>query len=318
MFTYDAAGAAKEFPMRRFMLSGCAVVLGLAAAGRGAAQTPSTQVAFPPSQRFGLAAKELGKLGTGGTSVTPLPIPKNTPVRPTPAKATPVAKAAIDPSAIIKKRGAAILAKPDLVVAELAVNGSQARVTVENRGNAPASTNRLNLQGFRDGALFESLFVTVPALAPGGSTTLTLNASPRVLDIAGTSLVVKVDDGRVIEESDETNNLRTRVMPITVAADLIVNKVEFILGGSEVRIEVKNVGGTEAPAFRVRREFFKDGEERGIATLQVERLAAGGTRSVSFSAGSANPVDLMVVTLDDLNQVREAKESNNRFTKVLR
>jgi hypothetical protein len=306
--------------MRRFLLSVASLALSLAICSLARAQTPSTS--FKASSPFGaLAARDLKKLADGGRAVTPIPIPKAAPlnlVSPT-AAPRPLPKsptASFDSAAVRNAAAAGLVLRPDLLVTSAVVDGTRARIIVKNQGPGRAGENRLNLQAFRDSVLVVSEFVGIPAMDPGKSLPLSIEASPTPLDIPGTRLVFKVDDGSAIVEGDEANNVLVKVMPASVPPDLIIRKVDFLLGGNDIRVEVANVGQTAAKSFRVRRQFFKDGQDGGLGTVTVAGLAPGQARSVSFSA-SANPVDRMVITLDDLNQVSESNERNNVFVKVL-
>jgi hypothetical protein len=330
--------------MRRFILSMIAIALGLTVSAPVFAQVPGAKnVArqLPPDllPAFGqsVAAGPFGALlldgmrkasAPGVVAGTPRPKPEvvvppgafgvkpqpRLPVVPPLVAPAPVV-AKVDPSAISKRAGQKILAKPDLAVLSVTVKGKEAVVNFKNIGTANASVNRMNLQAKRGGKLLASEFGLVSSLGAGKSSSMTFSTTVD-LDIPGTRIEVKVDDGGVIEESDEANNTFVKIIATPALAELIFETVEFGRGG-EVRVLVKNVGGSAAPAFNVKRQFFKADQDRGFSTLRVPGLAAGETSRLLTFFGSANPVDRMEITIDDLNEVREANESNNRFSKRL-
>jgi hypothetical protein len=323
-------GSAQPFPADPFGLWALQELQKLSAGGGGVAKPAGGGGVGKPGP-----VKRKGAPKPVPPKATPVPTPKQSPIATIPASEInkkklqdaasllapqqqgPVAK--IPASELNKKRlqdAASLLASPDLVVKKVQVRDKQAQVIVANEGTAAAGLNRLNLQALRDNQLVASEFVSVPALDAGKSITLTLSSNV-ALDIAATRIVVKVDDGNGIAESNEANNELVRTVLTPVQPDLIIRKVDVLFNGNEFRVEVVNVGKTEAKSFRVRQQFFKDGRDAGGGTLVVPALGSGQAKSLAFFA-SANPADRMVITVDDLNQIAEANESNNTFAKVLR
>lgn len=200
------------------------------------------------------------------------------------------------------------------------------KVEVKNVGTAAAGEFRVQSNPLFAGEDPNSVkpgtgtFTTVFGLAPGQSKTVAFfaGADPRV-----DRHLFTVDPLNQVKESRETNNRRLKVIPQIVPTpaspaaapgasplpDLVVDRVDFV--GQEIRATIRNIGNGDAGNFRVKRQFKLKGEDRGFGTFVVAGLRAGQSKTLSVGLLSANPVDRLEVTVDDLNQVREAREDNN-------
>ncbi|MFC9112066.1 MULTISPECIES: CARDB domain-containing protein [Streptomyces] len=226
----------------------------------------------------------------------------------------------------LELRGTAA-ANPDLLVTGLdwtpaapsETDPVTVRATVRNAGTAPsaAATVDVTLEGTVVGS------APVGALAPGDSTTVSVNAGTRARGSYTVSAVVDPTD--TVPELDETNNSRTAADRLTVAQspgpDLEVTAIRTTpatpAAGTPVSftVSVHNRGTSPAPAGSVTRLTVAgrtlDGTTGAIAAGATAEVATGGTWTAA--AGPA----VLTATADATNTVTETDETNNVLSRSL-
>lgn len=160
---------------------------------------------------FGLTGS-INQSPTFPGTVKPLQIPQATFV-PQNRPATPPARvpAATLPGVFVAP---AALAKPDLVIKAMPFVPNQPQVvyvTVQNAGNGPAglSTLQLTVRKIMDIPVSRQTEVRVPALMPGESKVITVDASkilPTGMPLKHTTFRADADAYKLVAESNETNN----------------------------------------------------------------------------------------------------------------
>ncbi|MEQ8146287.1 CARDB domain-containing protein [Streptomyces sp. OP7] len=218
-------------------------------------------------------------------------------------------------------------ANPDLIVTGLdwtpaaptETDPVTVRATVRNAGTAPsaAATVDVSLEGTVVGS------APVGALAPGGSTTVSVDAGTRAR--GGYTVSAVVDPTDTVPELDETNNSRTASGRLTVAQspgpDLEVTAIRTTpatpAAGAPVSftVSVHNRGTSPAPAGSVTRLTVAgrtlDGTTGAIAAGATAEVATGGTWTAA--AGAA----VLTATADATNTVTETDETNNVLSRSL-
>ncbi|MEW1684540.1 CARDB domain-containing protein [Streptomyces sp. NPDC093594] len=226
----------------------------------------------------------------------------------------------------LEVRGTAA-ANPDLLVTGLdwtpaapsETDPVTVRATVRNAGTArsAAATVDVTLEGTVVGS------APVGALAPGESTTVSVNAGTRARGSYTVSAVVDPTD--TVPELDETNNSRTADDRLTVAQspgpDLEVTAIRITpatpAAGTPVSftVSVHNRGTSPAPAGSVTRLTVAgrtlDGTTGAIAAGATAEVATGGTWTAA--AGPA----VLTATADATNTVTETDETNNVLSRSL-
>ncbi|MFI8206540.1 CARDB domain-containing protein [Streptomyces sp. NPDC085937] len=218
-------------------------------------------------------------------------------------------------------------ANPDLIVigldwtpaAPTETDPVTVRATVRNAGTAPtaAATVDVSLEGTVVGS------APVGALAPGDSTTVSVDAGTRAR--GGYTVSAVVDPTDTVPELDETNNSRTASERLTVAQspgpDLEVTAIRTTpatpAAGAPVSftVSVHNRGTSPAPAGSVTRLTVAgrtlDGTTGAIAAGATAEVATGGTWTAT--AGPA----VLTATADATNTVTETDETNNVLSRSL-
>ena len=203
--------------------------------------------------------------------------------------------------------------------------------TVQNNGTAAAaaSTTRyyLSITGTKSGARQMNGSRAVPPLAPGASSTGSVNVSVSAGTASGTySLLVCADDTFVVPESNENNNCTEATNEVTVSApDLIESSVTdpptTIADGSSFSVTdtVENSGIATAAASTTRYYLSTTGTKTGArllnGTRSVPSLAPGasstGTLIVTVTSGTANGTYFLLACADGTLAVPESNEINN-------
>jgi hypothetical protein len=243
-----------------------------------------------------------------------------------------------DPTNDVRATAPIMVALPDLTVTALTAPtrlapGETISVshTVRNGapapGAAPASISRvyLSADSVVDAGDVDLGTVTVPALGPGGlaSVARTVTIPP------GTApgryfLLARADDGALVAESDEANNVRA--VPVSVGPDLTVTAVNApvkALQGQTVTVSatVQNVGSALAPPRTSTVAFYLSthptlgvGRDVRLGARTIGGLAAGASTLVS-TAGEVPQVGggpyFLIARADDVGVIDEAREDNN-------
>ncbi len=164
-------------------------------------------------------------------------------------------------------------------------------------------------------------------LAPGASKTL-VNISFSYTDLNLPDypfLIIKIDSGDEVEESDENNNFRLAAHGQPILPDLKpilnVNSValDFRTEGTNLFFKVKNDGRADAPASRCKLVWTTtSGEE--VLTLNIPALSVGEEIELQTPGSPSKPCPAnckFKVTIDPRNQILELKETNNSATGII-
>jgi subtilase family serine protease len=209
------------------------------------------------------------------------------------------------------------IALPDLVVESMThTPGSPTTATsvmisivIRNAGNGPAQASAVKWWGGN---------YSVPALAPGAA--YFLSKSMGYLAVGDYLIVAMADIGEEVTESSETNNTKTDHFAVTVAPDLIVEKLghgpSYPTTADTITITalIKNSGGSTAGASTL------SISAAGLTTTHaIPALAAGGFSSyVTRSVGPLAAGTYIVTALADSNgAVAESNETNNAKTDII-
>jgi subtilase family serine protease len=204
-------------------------------------------------------------------------------------------------------------------------------VTNLGTGTSKASTTRYylshnTLKDDADSPLSGSR--AVPALAPGGASTGTINVSIPAGTASGTSFVLAcADDNRAVTELSEVNNCRASTVSVAVTGpDLtessLVNPPASVAAGGlfTVTDTTVNQGSTVSPATTTRyylsADALKDASDklltgaRAVGPLQVG-ASVGGPLSIGIPVGTTPGNYLLLACCDDTNAAAETSETNN-------
>ena len=213
----------------------------------------------------------------------------------------------------------------DLVLDPVAPHeGDVVHVTarVQNLGRAAAAATKVRLY---EGSVSPSGVVAeamVPALAPGGSATVTLDLA--TADRAGARVlyVVADADGEVPESREDDNTTSRAITVVGLLPDLVLDPGHITLDPyppqegetTNVSIVVRNAGEKPAPASVLR---LVDGNPRHGGQLVAESLVpavpAGESRTivVSWQATPPQATHALYAIADATRIVTESDESNN-------
>jgi archaellum component FlaG (FlaF/FlaG flagellin family) len=102
---------------------------------------------------------------------------------------------------------------PDFTVSDLLLNSSSIlRIEVKNIGNASSPANLdVRIRVIVDESVVADLTPTLPALSPGGSTTIT-PSSPITVS-SGSEVRVLLNTNNLLDEIDNMNNVREEILP---------------------------------------------------------------------------------------------------------
>ncbi len=172
----------------------------------------------------------------------------------------------------------------------------------------------------------------VTSLAPGGISTGTL--PPVTLPNVPTGkyyLIAMADDGKVVTETNETNNKKTKV--IYIGPDLIVSALTAPTSaarGTTIAITdtTKNKGCAEnqptTTAFYLSTNTkLEKGTDIPLGSRTVPPLGTGASNksvpptNVTIPAGIPPGIYYIIANSDDTNAVVEANETNNKMTKKI-
>lgn len=223
-----------------------------------------------------------------------------------------------------------VLAQPapcaDLVITNLSVSPNPATedanatvsVTVKNQGTC-ASLSFVVQWRDNAGALAQPVLGNedVNGLNAGAQTTL--NMSYVFPDPGTFTTVVDVDTDRTVDETNENNNQEIFDVVVNEARpDLFVSSFTVVPSNpaagqsTQVNIKVKNGGPVAAGPFIVQWKSNSTFLTPEGPSQQVDGLAAGATKTVSFNYIFPDPGDFQTqVSLDTDNTVVESNEDNN-------
>jgi hypothetical protein len=203
------------------------------------------------------------------------------------------------------------LAMPDLVVESMThTPGSPTTATsvmistvIRNTGTAAAPASTLK---------WWAGYYSVPALAPGAS--YSLSRSMGCLAVGDYLITAMADAGLQVTESSETNNTKTDHFAVTVAPDLVVEKLSHspshptTADTITITALIKNSGGSTAGASTLRISAAGS-----TTTHAIPALAAGGFSSyVTRTVGPLGAGNYTIAAAaDDNSDVAESNESNN-------
>jgi subtilase family serine protease len=198
---------------------------------------------------------------------------------------------------------------------------------------APPTTARLYLSVNQSvaGAVAPLGTLAVPALAAGGAATLTRPVTIPPLTGPGRYFIVgRADDGDVLAEAGEDNNVGASATTLVIGTDLVVTAAsapDSVLAGGGLRVtySVQNQGTASVGPFTVAlllRPVFLGvlfGQPFPLESRVVPSLAPGAALSVTTTvpvpATAAPSVPgatyRILVFADSLEQVAEVEETNN-------
>ncbi|MFA6410483.1 MAG: CARDB domain-containing protein, partial [Candidatus Buchananbacteria bacterium] len=211
---------------------------------------------------------------------------------------------------------------PDLTVAGLTLakteylttENPQLNLVVSNQGNAESPACQLRVQTQAQVLLAQ---VTVPAIPIGQSQTLT--ATLPSLAAGSQTIVVVVDFGNAIAESNENNN--TSQIQVTVSEpprpDLLVSQTacqsyRWFFGKVNFTAQVKNNGEQASGSSQI---SIAVPEMKKTYQKAIAGLNPGQTATFDLTLWSTPKALTFQVTADSQNQVAETNEQNN-FTQV--
>jgi subtilase family serine protease len=236
--------------------------------------------------------------------------------------------------------------QPDLLVASVAapssiIKGTTTNISfsIKNAGTTATTTQNVitgiylstdNVWSIND----LSLGTTVLAMPSVGNSTL----SVFVLSIPGTqlagnySLIFRTDDGNLITESNETNNIWTQPIsvsnPIPTTADLqittatIPNQVS-VNTTTVIPFTLKNAGAAAISSnFSTKLWLSTDNLQSSgdvlLGTFNTTSLAVGasvnGTLTFSLPTSTTAGTYFFILATDTDNKIAESDETNNQFT----
>lgn len=199
---------------------------------------------------------------------------------------------------------------PDLVVTSITkVSDTQYSYTVKNQGNANVSNSPgFYIKKYWDGVSEGSGWVA--GLNAGASATYTYTRTGPIT-IGNHTIRIVADDGKVVTESNETNNEKSATFYISqsYAADLVVDSLTQI-SNTQYSVTLKNQGNSDAGIFYVGK--YWDGVSMGSG--YVSGLKKGATLSYTETKISTVGNHTLRVFVDDSNNIKESNESNNQKT----
>ncbi len=164
--------------------------------------------------------------------------------------------------------------------------------------------------------------VAVPALPPGANHEVALSVP--ALDVRGdTTFYLLADAEASVAESDETDNVALRTVPVLGLADLSIALADVeldpsrpVLGESvTARVRVRNLGQQPAGSFEVRLEELGGSAMQAGPPRDVAGLAAGASIELTWAwVFGVDPAPRALrVDVDAGAAVREMREDNNRL-----
>ncbi len=162
---------------------------------------------------------------------------------------------------------------------------------------------------------------SVPSLNPAAISTGTTSVTLPDVAIGKYYLIAMADDGKVVTESNETNNKKSKAIyigPDLTVVSIIPSPLQPVAGQNvNIIATVKNIGCPAAGPFRV--DFYKNLAtapalyQTGDFNCNISGMAAGAaatcTGTVSYSPAGTYK---MWVQADTIQQVTEANETNNK------
>ena len=202
----------------------------------------------------------------------------------------------------------------DLAVSEIshpagfyADRSSTITAVVKNDGTA--YTDGFEAAMFVDGILIET--TDVPSMGPGGNRSVNFNWMP---ELEGNyTIVVMADSGRMINETDESNNNRSMaICVIFTDIDLVITDAIALnktpLDGDVVRVDatIEDQGNVSTEDFTV---VFYDNDD--AFHTEILSLDAGGSDTVSACWDARYGEHNIRVIIDPDNMIWETDETNN-------
>ena len=226
----------------------------------------------------------------------------------------------VKPDFMVEKIEELLLPYHDYTLAIVADHTYRVNATVKNIGTG-AATNASTVTLHASGNLIDTR--PVPCLDAGASEEVQFTWTPSA---SGTyTLKVTADASDQINESDETNNIRSKDIEVLAEeqADLAITQDDIKLlpsfawhaanNKTTILVNVTNNGTKDASNFDVR--LFVDSVERNNTVISVDAKAVKVTSFV-HDAANGGPYDVKVV-LDADNEVAESNETNNDAAKPL-
>lgn len=219
--------------------------------------------------------------------------------------------------------------KPDLIVTNLIADAAKYKpnetvtitTTVKNNGIVPCPASKLRLSG--DGITAQTK--NVPALAAGGSTTVTFTfTAPYVIGDKTFAITATADPDNQIAESNENNNSRSgsftvsNPLPDLTVTKIQANKNEYTEDETgRVTVTVVNQGSKAVNSSKLKLvlgDFFSETKTTGM-------IAVGSAAQVTFDFIAPETLERMTVTAtattDPTNEITESNENNNTLTSTL-
>ena len=219
--------------------------------------------------------------------------------------------------------------KPDLTVTGLTADAAKYKpnetvtitATVKNNGIVPCPASKLRLSG--DGITAQTK--DVPALAAGGSTTVTFTfTAPYVIGDKTFAITATSDPDNQIAESNENNNSRngsftvSNPLPDLTVTKIQANKNEYTEDETgRVTVTVVNQGSKAVDSSKLKLvlgDFFSETKTTGM-------IAVGSAAQVTFDFIAPETLERMTVTAtattDPTNEITESNENNNTLTSTL-
>jgi PGF-pre-PGF domain-containing protein/uncharacterized repeat protein (TIGR01451 family) len=194
-------------------------------------------------------------------------------------------------------------------------------VRVKNLGTVPS------------GAALATFFINnvrgqdlnIKSLAAGESTDLTFSLTPDQVIAGKMTVRVVADSGKTVDESNENNNERTRTLNLNgLPPDLTIET--FSLSPETPKVgdtitftaTIKNNGTGASPASKLKYNIIGTSQTNsGVVlpsdTLDIDSIAAGGAKQITFIWAPTNEGNIEVTALVDPDAViSESDETNNQ------
>ncbi len=205
---------------------------------------------------------------------------------------------------------------PDLIVQDITLSPQNPTlndtvtitVNVKNQGNMTAGFSHLVC--YADSNILATL--PIDSLNAGTMTTKTFTWEAQ----AGKHTIKAVaDSGGFVLETDETNNTETFTFS-TLAPDLVIQSVSWSPDtpskGENVifSVTVKNQGNSRSSYTNV--NVYIDGSSRGLQDIAA--IDPGDTVTKTYSWNALSGQHLVQIAVDEVNNVSESDESNNKHS----
>ena len=224
------------------------------------------------------------------------------------------------PDLIVEKIEEPVLPYYNYTLAVVENHTYNVNATVKNIGTGAANKSNVTLHA--GGTQIDTQ--QVPSLDAGARKEVRFSWTPSAS--GNYTLKVTADATNQINESDETNNNRSKFIDVLpeVEADLVISPNDIIFlpafawhtanNKTIIQVDVTNNGTRDANKFDVR--FFVDAAEINNTQLSVAAKAVKVTSFV-YDAPKGGPYDVKLV-LDSADETAESNESNNEAARLLK